>query len=248
MPDSEPLISGSGSDVHLGAAAGPATVSRAALWLAGLGLCSLTAALLLLGSGQRQHGYFVIVAAYALAGVATFNDVALRKVPNSLTYPALLLALVLNGAVVPLLRRAEWTAALVWLGAPGMRPSLLGLGLCALVGIISFAARGLGGGDVKLLAALGALVGLDAILPILVNTLVVASVVGLVNLAAKGLLFTRLQSLGLWLFGLAVTRRFVRPRAFSRTESPFCFSLLLGMVSVPFFNVHHSVMQYLRGL
>jgi prepilin peptidase CpaA len=78
----------------------------------------------------------------ALAACAT--DVTFRRVPNVLTFGATVLALALHGALHG--PRGVFYAVIGW---------LLGLSLFLPL----FALRGLGGGDVKLLAALGAFVG-----------------------------------------------------------------------------------------
>ncbi len=230
------------------AKAGMVSVRMLTLWTAGLCFCALIASIALVFSGQKKGGYFVIVCAYALAAAAATCDTALRSVPNRLTYPALLTALAINLAVSPLLTAVGADSALIWLGAPGWKEALLGLALCAGVGLLSFVTRGLGGGDVKLLGALGALVGLGAIIPILVNTLAVAAVVGLVNLAVRGVLVRRLQVLFLYVYGMMITRRIEMPQTFSRTESPFCLSLLLGMILLPLVNLHQLIWSYVRGM
>ncbi|MBI3979524.1 MAG: prepilin peptidase [Chloroflexi bacterium] len=77
-------------------------------------------------------------------GTATVTDLRFRRIPNWLTFGAALLGLLAN------------TAAL---GIGGARLSLVGWGLGVALLIVPFTLRGLGGGDVKLLAAVGALKG-----------------------------------------------------------------------------------------
>lgn len=79
--------------------------------------------------------------------VAAATDLRNGRIPNALTIPALLLGLVGSG-----LQR----------GAAGALAALAGLIICAVVpGIVYKASqgRGIGGGDIKLFAALGALLG-----------------------------------------------------------------------------------------
>jgi Flp pilus assembly protein protease CpaA len=99
-----------------------------------------------------------------------------RRIPNAITYPAMVLGLGLNSLGL-LLPASSQGAALVqsWLGAAGPLSSLAGLGVCAVIGVLGFAVRGLGGGDAKLLGAIGALAGAPGVFPILCNILVVAS-------------------------------------------------------------------------
>jgi prepilin peptidase CpaA len=84
---------------------------------------------------------FVLFAVLALASIA---DVRTRRIPNILTFPTIALGIVLNG---------------VFFGVDGLRESGqgFGLGLAMLFGL--FALRWMGAGDVKLMAAVGAIKG-----------------------------------------------------------------------------------------
>ncbi len=79
----------------------------------------------------------------SLVVIAMACDLKDRKVPNALTVTAAALALAI--AALP--------------GEPGFRDALLGFVVGFAVGVPLFALGGLGGGDVKLLAAVGAFLG-----------------------------------------------------------------------------------------
>ncbi|MHC4871444.1 MAG: prepilin peptidase [Planctomycetota bacterium] len=238
-----------------------------AFWIGGIVVCVLAATLLsmqgwILNSGAdgssgvitrakevgagglADGGYFVIVCLYVLVGAAAFSDAALRKVPNSFTYTALVLALILNLLIAPFVEFMGWDELSRWIGASSGEwggvalESIKGFGLCFAVGIISFAARGLGGGDVKLLMALGALAGFSLTVSILLNTLAVAAVIGLINLFFQGKLIQQLQRFFFSLYLSLVSRSCVDPQSFGRTESPFCLSMFLAMILLPFVNIH----------
>lgn len=226
------------------------------LWLLALVVCALLASILQMGisSEKAPGGYFVIVCLYALTGAAAFSDAALRRIPNSFNYTALILALVLNMLIAPLCELLDWQAASYWIGANygptgGVAlESLKGLGLCLLVGIVSFAGRGLGGGDVKLLVAVGALAGWSLSISILLNTLLVAAVLGVANLLCAGALVRGGQWLFLNVYRYVIGRGAGEPEAFRRTESPFCLSLFIGLVILPFVNLHAVVSGWLAGI
>jgi prepilin peptidase CpaA len=80
----------------------------------------------------------------AVLAVATFTDLRSRRIPNWLVAPFLL-----AGLIVP-----------AWLhGWGGLWQSLEGFGLGALIYGLLFAMGGMGMGDVKLVAAIGAWIG-----------------------------------------------------------------------------------------
>ena len=84
----------------------------------------------------------LIVAAVVI--VAGVYDIRFRRIPNWLVLPALLLGFALNTFLY---------------GFGGLKDSGLGFGLAILFYMPLYLLRGRGAGDVKLMAALGALVG-----------------------------------------------------------------------------------------
>jgi prepilin peptidase CpaA len=80
-----------------------------------------------------------------LVGAAGIWDLRTRRIPNWLTAGSLLSALVLKGLAGP---------AVFWDG-------LTGAGLGLAVGLVLFALRALGGGDGKLMVAVGAFLGFE---------------------------------------------------------------------------------------
>ncbi len=75
---------------------------------------------------------------------AAISDFHVRRIPNWLTLPSILLGLVLNGA---------------FFGWSGLVLSLKGLGLGFLLLFFWYLLGGMGAGDVKLLSAVGAILG-----------------------------------------------------------------------------------------
>jgi Flp pilus assembly protein protease CpaA len=217
--------------------------SVAAWWLLALCSAAVIASGLQLGSGQASHGYFVRTLCIVVCTGAAWVDLTTRRIPNLLTYPAILLGLGLNAALFPALEAAGAETTLVWLGSPGPRQCLLGFGLCAAIGIISFVARGLGGGDVKLLGAVGAFLGLDLVAAVLFNTLLVAAVIGVANWAVNGTLLARAQMAAYNLTALASPRRGRHTSyPFKPTESPFGVALLAGLVLAQFVALHRVLL------
>jgi Flp pilus assembly protein protease CpaA len=240
----EVLVAGRDPAGETGGDCGPSGARVAATWALGLSVAAVLAAGLQIASGQREHGFFLLSLTFVVCVAAASADVATRRIPNVLTYPAVLLGLGLNGLLPLLLARLDAGAALVWLGSSGALDCYQGFGLCAVIGIVSFMARGLGGGDVKLLAAVGALVGFDVVVAVLFNTLLVAAVIGLVNWGLKGVLMRRLQLFAQSLYLSAVMRSDMRTvYRFRPTEGPFALSLLIGLILAQFFAVHRMLLN-----
>lgn len=120
-----------------------------------------------------------LICALAVAAVGAAEDIRWRRVPNWLTYGAILSALTLK------------TFALGW---PGFTSSLIGLFAGAAIPILLFALGGIGGGDVKLMGAVGAWVGFSQVLDVLAVAAVAAALAGLGLLAWRGHARTTLRN------------------------------------------------------
>jgi prepilin peptidase CpaA len=77
-------------------------------------------------------------------------DIRYRRIPNWLVLAGLIFGLALNTFLGPVLSRSVWT---------GLRHAGLGLGLAFLIYFPLYLLRGMGAGDVKLMAAVGSIVG-----------------------------------------------------------------------------------------
>lgn len=91
----------------------------------------------------------VLLAAIAL--VAAVYDARFRRIPNWLTLPGVLVGIGLNSFLNA--GGESWYAGFTW------RSALAGMGLAFAIYFPLYLVRGMGAGDVKLMAAIGALVG-----------------------------------------------------------------------------------------
>lgn len=140
---------------------------------------------------------------------ATVTDFAQGKIYNALTYPAVGCGFVLNVAVQP--------------SGVGLLSSGLGFTIAFLPMLFGFLAGGIGGGDVKMMGAVGAFLGLEATITALlcVFLIAVALVAGWViwNEGLAGLL-VRIRH--------AFSRVPEEPRE-ERLRFPFALAMLLGV-------------------
>jgi prepilin peptidase CpaA len=143
----------------------------------------------------------------AVVLVAVWTDVRSRRIPNGLTLCALAAALVLRVAF----------------GAAALADGLLGAGLALMLVLPLFALGGLGGGDAKLLVAVGAFLGPKGFVVALLATAIVGGVMSLVWTARRGVILPALlDTRGLLKYVFTAGRRGVRttharPRALSIT-------------------------------
>jgi prepilin peptidase CpaA len=113
------------------------------------------------------------LAAAVAVTVAVVTDLRRRRIPNWLTGAALAVGL-LGG---------------LWIGGPaGGLTSLAGAALGLVLLLPFYAVRGMGAGDVKLLAAVGALLGPQALLPVAFYGALAGGVLSLLVMARSGVL------------------------------------------------------------
>ena len=134
-----------------------------------------------------------IVVGVVLA-LACLSDLRTRRIPNVLTFSAAAVALVFH------LLTGGWSAA-GW--------SLAGCVLGALLFFPMFALRGMGAGDVKLLAAVGAWIGPGQVAAAALATSIVGGVIALAVALGHGYLITACRNLWMLLTTWRVTG--VRP-------------------------------------
>jgi prepilin peptidase CpaA len=151
---------------------------------------------------------FVLAWLLALTAAAALTDTRSGLIPNWLTLPTLALA--------PLARLAAG-------GTSGAIDGLAGGLACGLVPLAMFGMRAMGGGDVKLFAALGALCGASLGLELQLVSCTIAASVGLCGAARHGVL-RPLLARSLWL----LCRRRSPPLVDAPAEGSIATSVRLG--------------------
>jgi prepilin peptidase CpaA len=131
--------------------------------------------------GAALLNHAILAGAVILALVAGWTDYRSRRIPNWLTVPALALGIALNAIA------AGWG---------GLKTSLLGAGLGLLLLLPFVLLRSLGAGDWKLAGALGAFVGKDVLLTLLLGSVFVAGIMAVALIIYKGRVRQTLRNMG----------------------------------------------------
>jgi prepilin peptidase CpaA len=201
------------------------------------GMIVVTAAIgaLICSLASASHvGFFIRALGVAIVVTAAIYDSATARIPNALTYPAILLGLALNfiatGAAI-----GGSQITMQWLGvAPGSNPiveSLWGFGACAIIGIVSMIFNGIHAGDMKLIAGMGAIFGLHDVALMLLWALIVAIPMAVINLLLDRKLTLFFQFAGLQVMSWIFLRR--GEEAFevnSKWRIPIALPLAMGVI------------------
>jgi len=123
--------------------------------------------------------YVPYIALVVLSGIAAFTDTRNGTIPNWLTLPPLIIAPLAYG---------------IAFGWDGALPSVIGIFVCGLVPLLLFVRQAIAGGDVKLLASIGAIAGYHLGLEIELMAFLVACIYSLIRLAWEGKLLRTLTN------------------------------------------------------
>jgi prepilin peptidase CpaA len=167
----------------------------------------------------RETAVFTTTLLFVAACV--LHDVRTLRIPNRLTAPAMIAGVALNG----------WYA-----GWGGAQASLAGFGLATILLFGPFALGGVGAGDVKMMSAVGALLGPRLVLESLVIGMALGGVFAVVHLARIARFRETLSSLG-QMIGAAVLLKSLVPLKVSATAAnavvlPYSLPLGLGTLGV----------------
>lgn len=154
-------------------------------------------------------------AAVAVAAAASFTDLKTRKIPNKLTFSAMLAGLACN---------------LVLFGFKGLTGSLLGI-LMGFAAFIFFAIGALKAGDVKLYMAIGAFTGWRFCGYAIVYSILVGGVASFIFMLLRKSGRTALKNLKNYFVNMFYTRRFYMYQP-QESSSYFSFGccILVGVI------------------
>jgi prepilin peptidase CpaA len=152
-----------------------------------------------------------LIVAFVLTAAA--GDIRWRKIPRSLTTVAVAVGLLFHLAF------GGFVSALI--------ATLIAFG----VGLSFFQLGAIGGGDVKLITALGALLGLDRWILAMEVAVLAAAVIGVAQALRRGMLRQMLRNIGelvKWLGGRGVAHPTIHVRNPALLRAPFGVAAALG--------------------
>jgi prepilin peptidase CpaA len=103
---------------------------------------------------------YLLICALVIASIAAVTDVRAARIPNWLTYGGLAVAFIFRSA----------------LGYQALRSGLIGLIVAGGVFALLFLIGGMGGGDVKLMSAVGAWAGSSQAVPVLITSAIAGGI------------------------------------------------------------------------
>lgn len=161
-----------------------------------------------------ETAWDALIIAFALT--VAVGDVRWRKIPRLLTTTAVAAGLLFH------LAHGGFLSALV--------ASLIGFGL----GLSFFQLGAIGGGDVKLITAMGALLGFDKWLRAMEIAIVAAAIIGIAQAIRRGVLKQTLRNVGAlvrWLVGKGgIAHPLIHVKNEAMIRAPFGVAAALGTV------------------
>jgi prepilin peptidase CpaA len=153
---------------------------------------------------------------FALLIISAYTDITAGKVYNWCTFPALSLGLILN---------------YLYGGLPGLWSSFLGMACATGLFAVFCYYRVMGVGDLKLLAAVGALKGLQFILLAIFYTSLVGAILAILYLVWRGRLFegvARSLQMGMTFKRKEMTEEQLQKTSAARERIPYGVAISIG--------------------
>jgi prepilin peptidase CpaA len=132
----------------------------------------------------------IVVTALVFGALCMASDLRSRRIPNALSGCGMLAGVALNA---------------FYFGGSGLGASAAGFAVALLLLLLPFALGGIGGGDVKMMAAMGALLGLQVTLLALGAGLALGGVIMSVHLLRLGRLRQTVRTVGAMATASALT-------------------------------------------
>ncbi len=174
---------------------------------------------------------------YGVVTVCAITDILYGKIYNKVTYPVILLGVLLA----------------VFAGFVALKSSLVGLLVGFLLYFLVFMMGGFGGGDVKLMTAVGALMGYPFVLYASFYSALIGGIMSIIAVIWKGKFLRTLRNVFSVFFSYPLSLMFpgMEPISLNPENSmriPFGFAICLGTLwAVLEFHYQVSVFDYING-
>ena len=155
----------------------------------------------MLESGKIDFGALILISSLLLVAITDFRS---SKIPNLITLPLMLLGFV--------------AALFGWNNGVTPIPALVGAVVGLLLFLGPFLAGWLGGGDVKLLAAYGAWLGMVGIVWTAIAAVMLGAMAGSIQLILKGRFVDFLRRAGVWMSYLVRHRKDISSEVLDRSH------------------------------
>lgn len=147
--------------------------------------------------------------------IASVTDLRSQRISNRLTYSTMLFGLILHTLTA---------------GFSGLLHSIGGLFLGLILLIAFYIIGGMGAGDVKLMAAVGSLLGPQGVFHAFLGTALIGGIYALLILAAKGYLVDTLKRFGLMLKTFFTTKKFIYIPPPKQEKAPLlCYGVAISL-------------------
>jgi len=151
-----------------------------------------------------------------LLGISAFTDLKYHKVYNWITFPGMILGIGFNT---------------IFFGLPGLRDSFIGLLTGGLFLLVGFVWGGIGGGDIKLLAAVGSLKGYSFVLWGGAYGIILCGIMAVITMVRQKVFVQSIKHIFYSLFSLLIPKlKFVPLEKKDSSPLPFGFFIALGMI------------------
>jgi len=169
-----------------------------------------------MGDARMTQPLWIVAPVLVLVTLAARADVQSRRIPNHLTFPALVIALASHA---------------VFGHVEGLFDALTGMAVAGGVLVPGWLMGWMGAGDVKLAAAVGAWLGMPGALLAVLGSLVAGGVVSLVLALRQGVLVQALQGAARIGFqGLGLGHRGTPAPGVTGIRFPFAVAVLAGSI------------------
>jgi prepilin peptidase CpaA len=161
---------------------------------------------------------FILIILIIVLTIAAVSDIMFQKVPNWLTYPTMI------GGI----------AYYTWMnGIEGFLSSVEGIGVGVVVLILPYLMGGMGAGDIKLMGAVGGLLGPKGVFTAFLFTAIIGGIYALIILALYGNLRDTFKRYGTMLKTFVLTQTMIYiPPSREEMKPRLCYGVAIALGTI----------------